>query len=96
MNKIRISEFEVSEIEKQIDNKIEKFERITFNYNDMKQIAKFSAMVMLDLLNQKLETIEFNTMSTAECADVLQSILSLVNDDKYKPLIDFLQKIGGE
>lgn len=36
MNKIRESEFEISEIEKQIDDKIQDFEHIIFNYSDMK------------------------------------------------------------
>lgn len=92
MNKIRISEFEVSEIEKQINNEIMNCERIIFNFADMKHIALFAVAKTIELLDSKLN----NTLTIDEAAETFQNLLSMANDKKYKPLIDFLSKIGGD
>lgn len=36
------------------------------------------------------------TLTLTQCADVMQNLLDMVNDEKYKPLIEFLGMIGGE
>lgn len=92
MNKVRISEFEISEIGKQIDDKIQDFEHIIFNYSDMKAIAAFAIAKTIEMIDSKLD--EYLTLD--EAADTFQNLLNLINDKKYKPLIDFLGKIGGD
>lgn len=92
MNKIRISEFEVSEIEKQIDNKIEDCERIIFNFADMKNIALFAMAKTIEMFDKKLD----NTLTIDEAAETFENLLSMANDKKYKPLIKFLEKVGGD
>ncbi len=92
MTKIRISEFEVSEIEKQIDDKIQDFEHIIFNYSDMKAIAAFAIAKTIEMIDDKLD--EYLTLD--EAADTFQTLMKLTNNEKYRPLIKLLQKIGGD
>lgn len=90
MNKIRISEFEISEIAEQIDNKIMDCERIIFNFADMQAIARFAMAQTIELVDRKLDDL----MTVDEAAETFQNLLDLVNDKKYKPLLDFLNKRG--
>ena len=92
MNKVRISEFEISEIGKQIDDKIQDFEHIIFNYSDMKAIAAFAIAKTIEMIDDKLD--EYLTLD--EAADTFQTLMKLTNNEKYRPLIKLLQKIGGE
>ena len=92
MNKIRISEFEISEIAEQIDNKIMDCERIIFNFADMQAIARFAMAQTIELVDRKLDDL----LTVDEAAETFQNLLDMVNDEKYKPLIKFLGKIGGE
>ena len=92
MNKIRESEFEISGIEKQIDDKIQDFEHIIFNYSDMKAIAAFAIAKTIEMIDSKLD--EYLTLD--EAANTFEILLDLTNNDKYKPLIKLLQKIGGD
>ena len=92
MNKIRLSNFEISEIAEQIDDEIMNCERIIFNFADMKHIAAFAMAKTIELFDEKLD----DTLTLDEAAETFQNLLSMVNEDKYKPLIDFLGKIGGD
>lgn len=90
MNKIRISEFEISEIAEQIDNKIMDCERIIFNFADMQAIARFAMAQTIELVDRKLDDL----LTVDEAAETFQNLLDLINDEKYKPLLDFLNKRG--
>ena len=92
MNKIRLSEFEISEIGKQIDDKIQDFDRIIFNYGDMVMIASFAIAKTIEAVDNKLD----NCLTLDEAADTFQNLLNLINDKKYKPLIKLVNKIGGD
>ena len=92
MSKIRLSEYEVSEMGKQIDDKIQDFEHIIFNYSDMKAIAAFAIAKTIEMIDSKLD--EYLTLD--EAAETFQTLMELTNNDKYKPLIKLLQKIGGD
>ena len=90
MNKIRISEFEISEIAEQIDNKIMDCERIIFNFADMQAIARFAMAQTIELVDRKLDDL----LTVDEAAETFQNLLDMVNDEKYKPLLEFLSKRG--
>lgn len=92
MNKIRISEFEVFDIEKQIEDKIEDLDRILFNYGDMMMIALFAMAKTIEIFDEKLEGV----LTLDEAADTFQTLLDLANSEKYRPLMKFLEKIGGD
>ena len=92
MTKLSLTNFEISEIEKQIDDEIMDCERIIFNFADMKHIAAFAMAKTIELFDEKLD----DTLTLDEAAETFQNLLSMVNEDKYKPLIDFLGKIGGD
>lgn len=92
MTKLSVTNFEISEIEKQIDDEIMDCERIIFNFADMKHIAAFAIAKTIEMIDDKLD--EYLTLD--EAADTFQNLLNLINDKKYKPLIDFLGKIGGD
>ena len=55
MNKIRLSNFEISEIAEQIDDEIMNCERIIFNFADMKHIAAFAMAKTIELFDEKLD-----------------------------------------
>ena len=92
MNKIRISEFEVSEIEKQIEYKIEELNRTLFNYGDMMAIALFAMAQTIETFDKKLDGM----LTLDEAAETFQTLMKLTNNEKYKPLLKFLEKIGGD
>lgn len=92
MTKIRISEFEVSEIVKQIENKIEELDHILFNYGDMVMIASYAIAKTIEAIDDKLD----NCLTLDEAANTFEILLDLTNNEKYRPLIKLLQKIGGE
>lgn len=92
MTKIRLSEFEISQLDKKIDSKIEDCERIIFNFADMKEIAHFAIAKTMELVDNKTS----NYLSLDEAADTLQNILDLTNNKKYKPFINLLGLIGGD
>lgn len=92
MSKIRLSNFEISEIEEKIDNYIKDRERIIFNYNDMKDVAHLAVATALQLVDTKLDDL----LTMDEAAETFQNLLDLVNDNKYKPLLKFLGKVGGD
>ena len=58
----------------------------------MKHIAAFAMAKTIELFDEKLD----DTLTLDEAAETFQNLLSMVNEDKYKPLIDFLGKIGGD
>ena len=90
MSKIRLSNFEISEIEENIDSFIKDRERIIFNYNDMKDVAHFAVATILQMIDTKVDDL----LTVDEAAETFQNLLDLVNDKKYKPLLDFLNKRG--
>lgn len=90
MTKIRLSNFEISEVEENIDSFIKDRERIIFNYNDMKDVAHFAVATILQMIDTKVDDL----MTVDEAAETFQNLLDLVNDKKYKPLLDFLNKRG--
>ena len=92
MNKIRILNFEISEIEKSVENRIEELDRILFNYGDMVMIASYAMAKTIEAIDDKLD----NCLTLDEAAETFQTLMELTNDDKYKPLIKLLQKIGGD
>ena len=92
MTKIRTSEFEVSEIVKQIENKIEDLDRILFNYGDMVMIASFAIAKTIEAIDNKVDGM----ITLDEAAETFQTLMELTNNEKYKPLIKLLNKIGGE
>ena len=84
MNKVRISEFEISEIGKQIDDKIQDFEHIIFNYSDMKAIAAFAIANTIDMIDDKLD--EFIVDYTDKYVD--NNICNIdISDNDYGYLI---------
>lgn len=90
MSKIRLSNFEISEIEENIDSFIKDRERIIFNYNDMKDVAHFAVATILQMIDTKVDDL----LTVDEAAETFQNLLDLVNDKKYKPLLEFLSKRG--
>ena len=92
MSKIRLSNFEISEIEENIDSFIKDRERIIFNYNDMKDVAHFAVATILQMIDTKVDDL----LTVDEAAETFQTLMELTNNDKYKPLIKLLQKIGGD
>ena len=92
MNKIRILNFEISEIEKSVENRIEELDRILFNYGDMVMIASFAIAKTIEAIDNKVDGM----ITLDEAAETFQTLLELTNNDKYKPLIKLLQKIGGD
>jgi len=93
MNKYRVTNDDISEIENQIDRYIESFERIIFSYRDTKKIAQFAANAMYNLVMARIDETNDKTITISESADIMQNLLDMVNDEKYKPLIKFLGKI---
>jgi hypothetical protein len=87
MIKIRESEFEVSEI-------ADKLNTIVENETNTEEIAKAAIQLVLNKVNQYV--INHHLMTLDEVADTFQNLLDMINDEKYKPLIDFLGTIGGE
>lgn len=92
MNKIRILNFEISEIEKSVENRIEELDRILFNYGDMVMIASFAIAKTIEAIDNKVDGM----ITLDEAAETFQTLMELTNNDKYKPLIKLLQKIGGD
>ena len=92
MNKIRILNFEISEIEKSVENRIEELDRILFNYGDMVMIASYAIAKTIEAIDDKLD----NCLTLDEAANTFEILLDLTNNEKYRPLIKLLQKIGGE
>ena len=92
MTKLRLTNFEISEIEKQIDDEIMDCERIIFNFADMKHIAAFAMAKTIELFDEKLD----DTLTLDEAAETFQTLMKLTNNEKYKPLLKFLEKIGGD
>lgn len=90
MSKIRLSNFEISEIEENIDSFIKDRERIIFNYNDMKDVAHFAVATILQMIDTKVDDL----LTVDEAAETFQNLLDMVNDEKYKPLLEFLSKRG--
>lgn len=92
MSKIRLSNFEISDIEKSVEYKIQDLDRILFNYGDMMMIALFAMSKTIEAIDDKLD----NCLTLDEAANTFEILLDLTNNDKYKPLIKLLQKIGGD
>ena len=92
MSKIRLSNFEISDIEKSVEYKIQDLDRILFNYGDMMMIALFAMAKTIEAIDDKLD----NCLTLDEAANTFEILLDLTNNDKYKPLIKLLQKIGGD
>ena len=92
MSKIRLSNFEISEIEKSVENRIEDLDRILFNYGDMVMIASYAMAKTIEAIDDKLD----NCLTLDEAANTFEILLDLTNNEKYRPLIKLLQKIGGE
>ena len=92
MNKSRLMNFEISEIEKSVEHKIEDLDRILFNYGDMVMIASYAMAKTIEAVDNKLD----NWLTLDEAANTFEILLDLINNEKYKPLIKLLQKIGGE
>ena len=87
MIKIRESEFEVSEIADKLNTMIE-------NETNTEEIAKAAIQLVLQNVNQYI--VNHHLMTLDEVADTFQNLLDMINDEKYKPLIQFLGTIGGE
>ena len=85
MNKIRISEFEISEIADKLSE---------YTNKDSKQIAEYAVALVLHSVNHYI--INNHLMTLDEVADTFQNLLDLINDEKYRPLIKFLGTIGGD
>ena len=92
MNKLRLTNIEISEIEKSVEYKIEDLDRILFNYGDMMMIALFAMAKTIETFDKKLDGM----LTLDEAAETFQTLLDLTNKEKYKPLIKFLEKIGGD
>lgn len=92
MNKLRLTNFEISEIEKSVEHKIEDLDRILFNYGDMMMIASYAMAKTIEAIDNKLDGM----ITLDEAAETFQTLMELTNNDKYKPLIKLLQKIGGD
>ena len=92
MNKSRLMNFEISEIEKSVEHKIEDLDRILFNYGDMVMIASFAIAKTIEAIDNKVDGM----ITLDEAAETFQTLMELTNNDKYKPLIKLLQKIGGD
>ena len=92
MSKIRLSNFEISDIEKSVEYKIQDLDRILFNYGDMMMIALFAMAKTIEAIDDKLD----NCLTLDEAANTFEILLDLINNDKYRPLIKLLQKIGGD
>ena len=92
MNKLRLTNFEISEIEKSVEYKIQDLDRILFNYGDMMMIALFAMAKTIEAIDNKLDGM----ITLDEAADTFQTLLDLTNNEKYRPLIKLLQKIGGD
>ena len=87
MNKIRISEFEISDMTDKLNTIIE-------NETNTEEIAKAAIQLVLNKVNEYI--VNHHLMTLDEVADTFQNLLDMINDEKYKPLIDFLGTIGGE
>ena len=92
MNKLRLTNFEISEIEKSVEHKIEDLDRILFNYGDMVMIASYAIAKTIEAIDNKLDGM----ITLDEAAETFQTLMELTNNEKYKPLIKLLNKIGGE
>ena len=58
----------------------------------MMAIALFAMAQTIETFDKKLDGM----LTLDEAAETFQNLLSMVNEEKYKPLIDFLGKIGGD
>lgn len=87
MNKIRISQCEISDM-------TDKLNTIVENETNTEEIAKAAIQLVLNKVNQYI--VNHHLMTLDEVADTFQNLLDLINDDKYKPLIKFLGTIGGD
>ena len=92
MSKIRLSNFEISDIEKSVEYKIQDLDRILFNYGDMMMIALFAMAKTIEAIDNKVDGM----ITLDEAAETFQTLMELTNNEKYKPLIKLLNKIGGE
>lgn len=92
MTKIRVSEFEVSDLEKSVEYKIQDLDRILFNYGDMVMIASYAIAKTIEAIDNKLDGM----ITLDEAAETFQTLMKLTNNEKYKPLIKLLNKIGGD
>ena len=92
MSKIRLSNFEISDIEKSVEYKIQDLDRILFNYGDMMMIALFAMAKTIEAIDDKLD----NCLTLDEAANTFEILLDLINNDKYRPLIKIKKKIGGD
>lgn len=87
MTTIRLSECEISDIKGKLNKSIN-------NETESNDIADYAVTLVLDVVNQHI--INEHLLTLDEVADTFQNLLDLINDDKYKPLINFLGTIGGD
>lgn len=87
MNKLRLTELEISDM-------TDKLNTIVENETNTEEIAKAAIQLVLNKVNQYI--VNHHLMTLDEVADTFQNLLDLINDDKYKPLINFLGTIGGD
>ncbi len=87
MTTIRLSECEISDIKGKLNKSIN-------NETESNDIADYAVTLVLDCVNQHI--INEHLLTLDECADTMQNLLDMINDTKYKPLINFLGTIGGD
>ena len=87
MTTIRLSECEISDIKGKLNKSIN-------DETESNDIADYAVTLVLDCVNQHI--INEHLLTLDECADTMQNLLDMINDDKYRPLIHFLGQIGGD
>lgn len=87
MTTIRLSECEISDIKGKLNKSIN-------NETESNDIADYAVTLVLDVVNQHI--VNEHLLTLDECADTMQNLLDMINDNKYKPLVKFLGQIGGE
>lgn len=83
MNKLRLTNFEISEIEKSVEHKIEDLDRILFNYGDMVMIASFAIAKTIEAVDNKLD----NCLTLDEAANTFEILLDLINNTEFIPML---------